>query len=118
FAVMEAIAFVVYLAIGRGIWFWGDEWELLARRGVNAHDLLASHGGHLIALPLLVYRALFALVGLRSYVPYQMLSIGLWLLVAALLRAVMRRADVAPWIATAAAAAFLFFGSAGYDVLW
>jgi hypothetical protein len=44
--------------------------------------------------------------------------IVLHLVVAALLRTIMRRAGVDPWIATAAASLFVFFGSGHQNVLW
>jgi hypothetical protein len=60
------------------------------------------------------YRSLWWLVGLRSYLPYQLLVVLLHLTVAALLRTVMRRAGASLWVATTTAALFAFFG-AGYE---
>ena len=82
------------------------------------HDLLRAHYGHWIALPLLVYRALWWAVGLRSYVPYAGLAIALHLGVAVLLWIIMRRAQVRPWTATIAASAFALFGAGAQDILW
>ncbi len=118
FAVIETAGFFFYLVAARKIWFFRDDWDFLAARGVNLHDLLREHGGHLVALPLLVFRAMYWLVGLRSYAPYQVLAIGLHLTAAALLRAIMRRAGVGPWISTVAASLFVFFGTASQDILW
>ena len=111
FACVEAGAFVYYLALARTQWFFSDEWEFLAGRSLSVHDLLEQHGGQLVALPLVVYRALFAIVGLRSYLPYQAVVVVLHITTAWLLRVVMRRSGVQPWIATAAASLFLFFGA-------
>ncbi len=118
FVAVEVVAFVVYLVASRGLWFFADEFEFLSARGVNVHDLLASHGGHLVALPVLVYRAMFMVFGLGSYRPYVLMSIVSWLVVAALLRAVMRRAGVGAWMATITASVYVFFGAAGNDILW
>src|SRR5438067_573536 len=65
--------FLVLLCCNRGQWFWGDEWAFLAHRRValtGEHGLWAPHSEHWSTGPILLYRALFALVGLRTYVPY------------------------------------------------
>lgn len=118
FAAVEAAAFVYYLALSRREWFFADEWEFLSGRGLGVHDLLRSHYGHLTALPILVYRVMWWAVGVRSYLPYAALTIGLHLIAAALLRLVMRRSGVRPWISTAVAGAFVCFGPGAQDVLW
>ena len=120
FVAVELAGAVLYVANGRKVWFFGvfgDEWDFLAGRLLTIHDLLLRHGDHLVALPALVFRIMYSVVGLRSYLPYQLLSIGLHLVAAALLRAVMRRAGVRPWIATVAAGAFVLFGSGSQDIL-
>jgi hypothetical protein len=118
FAAIELAGFIFYLVAARNIWFFRDDWEFLAERRFNLHDLLAQHGGHLVALPLAVYRAMYFVVGLRSYMPYQLMAIVLHLIAALLLRVVMRRAGVNPWVATLAAGAYVFFGNGSQDVLW
>lgn len=120
FVFAEIAGAVVYVVNGRKVWFFGvfgDEWDFLAGRRLTLHDLLLRHGDHLVALPALTFRLLYEVVGLRSYLPYQLVAIGLHLLAAALLRIVMRRAGVNPWIATAAAALFVLFGSGSQDIL-
>lgn len=108
-----------YLSVGDRWWFLLDEWDFLASRdATSAADLLRPHNEHLSIIPILVYRAVYSLVQLRSYLPYQALVIGLHLLAATLLRVVMRRSGAGPWIATAAAAAFAFLGSGYENILW
>jgi hypothetical protein len=114
------VAAAVYVVNGRKVWFFGvfgDEWDVLAGRRLTVHDLLVRHGDHLVALPALVFRIFFPLFGLRSYLPYQLVAIALHIAAAALLRVVMRRAGVDPWIATAAAGLFLLFGAGSQDIL-
>jgi hypothetical protein len=118
FVVVEIAGFVFYVIAARKIWFFRDDWDFLSGRGLNVSDLLRQHGGHLVALPLVVFRVMYDLVGLRSYLPYQLLPIALHLTAAALLRAVMRRAGVSPWVATAAATLFVFFGAGSQDIIW
>jgi hypothetical protein len=120
FVVAEIVGAVVYVVNARKMWFFGvfgDEWDFLAGRRLTLHDLLLRHGDHLVALPALAFRLLYSVVGLRSYLPYQLLAIALHLAAAALLRVVMRRAGVNPWIATAATALFVLFGSGSQDIL-
>ena len=118
FVLVEVVGFVFYLVAARKIWFFRDDWDFLAGRGLNFDDLVRQHGGHLIALPLVVFRVMYQFVGLRSYVPYQLLPIALHLTAAALLRAVMRRAGAGPWISTVAASLFVFFGAGSQDIIW
>lgn len=61
---------------------------------------------------------MYWLVGLRSYAPYHVLAIGLHLKAAALLRVIMRRAGVVPWISTVPASLIAFFGTASQEILW
>jgi hypothetical protein len=120
FVAVAVIGAVVYVVNGRKVWFFGvfgDEWDFLAGRRLNVQDLLERHGDHLVALPALLFRVLYPLFGLDSYLPYQVWTIGLHIAAAALLRVVMRRAEVGPWIATAAASLFVLFGAGSQDVL-
>ena len=87
-----------------------------ARSG-SVDDLFRPHFQHWTTLPILPYRLLWTVVGIRSYVPYQALIVVLHLAAAALLLVVMRRAGVRPWIATVAAGAFVFFGSGAENIL-
>jgi hypothetical protein len=106
-------------ALGRYRWFFHDEWDYLAgRNGGDIENILIPHNEHWSTLPILVYRALFRLVGLRSYLPYQAVLVVLHLTAAALLRVVMRRAGVGPWIATAAAALFVLFGTGAENLVY
>jgi hypothetical protein len=118
FVLVEIAAFCVYIVAARRIWFFRDDWDFLAGRSLGMHDLLRPHGGHLVALPLIVFRVMYNVVGLRSYLPYQLLPIALHLTAAALLRVIMRRAGVDPWISTIAASLFVFFGAGSQDVIW
>ena len=78
---------------------------------------MAPHVQHWTTFGILVYRALWSLVGIRHYWPYQLCVVTLHLAAAVLLRVVMRRAGVGPWIATAAASLFVVFGSGRQDIV-
>jgi hypothetical protein len=119
FAAVEIAMLVTVLVVGRHQWFFFDEWDfLVTRRAGSINDLLRPHYGHWSALPILTYRALFNVFGLRTYLPYQIVVVGLHLIVAALLRLIMRRAGVGPWLATTAASLFALLGSGYEDIIW
>jgi hypothetical protein len=114
-----AVAFVLYLVLGRHQYFYLDEWDFVVDRiPAGLGDLLRPHNEHWTTLPILAYRGLYRLFGLRTYVPYQVVSVVLHLTVSVLLFAVIRRAGVRPWVATAAAALFVLFGAGSQDIVW
>src|SRR5207253_5351063 len=114
FVAVEAVTLPFLIALGRSIWFAADEWDPIAKRTAwDRGDLFRPHNEHWSTLPILVYRLLWWLVGLRTHLPYLVIAVLLHLTVAALLRAVMRRAGIGPWLATLAASTYLLFG-AGY----
>ncbi|MDQ1455596.1 MAG: hypothetical protein QOH28_1216 [Actinomycetota bacterium] len=118
FGAVEAIALPLMLWWDRGTWFQLDDWDFLATRtGGNVGDLLRPHFEHWTTLPILAYRLMWLLFGLRSVVPYEALVIVAHLTVAALLRMVMRRAGVGPWLSTLAATLFVFLGSGAENIL-
>jgi hypothetical protein len=119
FVAIEALAFGFYLWFGRHQWFFLDEWDFLAGRDpARMSDLLRPHVVHWTTVPFVIYRAMWSLFGANSYLPYQALSVANHLVVAALLRVVIRRAGVGPWIATTAAATFVLFGAGNHNILW
>ena len=119
FAGVLAVALPVILYQGREQWFFLDEWDFLAGREADSvDDLLRPHNEHWSTLPILVYRVLFRFVGLHHYWPYQLCVVLLHLGAAVLLRAVMRRAGVSPWIATAAVTLFALLGSGRQNITY
>jgi hypothetical protein len=117
FVAVEVIALPLLLFWGRHGWFTQDDWDFLSARSIGrVDDLFRPHFQHWTTLPILPYRLLWTVVGIRSYVPYQAMIVVLHLAAAALLLVVMRRAGVGPWIATVAAGAFVFFGSGAENI--
>jgi hypothetical protein len=118
FGAVEVLSVPLLLFWGRSWWFWSDDWDFLAARtGGNAGDLFRGHYQHWTTVPVLAYRGLWFVFGLRSYLPYQLLVVGAHLVVVALLRLVMRRAGVRPWLATLTALLLVFFGSGAENIL-
>ena len=110
FVAAMVVAVPLYLVRARQ-WFFLDDWDFLAnRRLTSVRDLFLPHNEHWMTVPVIVYRVLWSVVGLR-YAPYELVVIALHLVVAVLLRKIMLRSGVDPWIATAAAVLFVFLGA-------
>ena len=63
-AIAFALAAVLILAWGRGQTFVNDEWSYLVNyRSWSPETLVTPQNGHLLLVPLLVYKSLFATVG-------------------------------------------------------
>jgi hypothetical protein len=119
FGALLVVAFGAAMWLGRRQWFLLDEWEVLSRRSAShVDDLFRPHNEHWSTIPVLVYRVLFAVFGLRTYVPYQMAIVVTHLALIALLWVVMRRAGVTPWMATATAAVLMLFGAGSQNIVW
>lgn len=102
------------------IWSWsthetlrGDEWSYAYRVSVLPtfeYTLQPPPGKHLIAIPLLLYKAAFEGVGIDSYTPYRLAHIALLLLCAGFFYALVRR-RVGDALAVLPTAILLFLGS-------
>ena len=118
FAAAELAALPLLLVWGRHGWFTQDDWDFLSARTIgSAHDLFRPHFQHWTTLPILPYRLLWTMVGIRSYTPYQALIVVMHLIAAALVLVVMRRAGVRPWLATIVAVLFVYFGAGAENIL-
>jgi hypothetical protein len=112
------VAFGFLLWATRDQWFDSDEWAFLVRRRLIGSEqflgVWAPHNKHWSTLPVLTYRALFTLFGVRTYLPYMVVLLLLQVAVAHLLWRLMLRLGVEGLLATAAAAVFAFAG-AGWE---
>jgi hypothetical protein len=118
FAAVELFALVLWSVLGRFQWFYYDEWDFLAaRKAGDFGDLFRPHNEHWSTIPILIYRFAYSIVGLHTYLPYEVIVIVLHLTAAWLLLVVMRRALVQPWLATAAASLFALFGAGYFNIV-
>jgi hypothetical protein len=109
---------LVLMHLGRGTTFFFDEWDWIEQRRTGlVKPLLRPHNGHLSAVPVAIYRLLFALVGLRHYTVFRATAIAFELLCVALLVIVVRR-HLPPLLVLVAAAALLLYGPGWQDLLW
>jgi hypothetical protein len=119
FLVVSVVSIPILLRLGHDRWFQFDDWDFLASRdGGDIGDLLEPHGAHWSTLPIIAYRAEWYLFGLHSYWPYQLMCVLSHLTVVLLVRAVIRRAGVRPWTATAVVLPLVFFGAGEENVVW
>jgi hypothetical protein len=98
FGIYCAVALPILVHLGSHYWFMGDEWAFLVGGSITEPEVLFRPiNSHWSTLPILVYRALYSLFGLYSYLPVQLCLILLHLTLCCLLRIIMRRAGVGPW---------------------
>jgi hypothetical protein len=111
----------VLIAFAGQLWFVGDDWDFLLLRGTipaESRGWLEPKNGHWSTLTIAIYRALFALFGLRSYLPYALVTIAfhlaiasLWFVILVRLRARRAAAMVGAWV-------ILFLGVGGDAVMY
>ena len=120
FAALIALAVpTVLLGLGSYHWFFRDDFAFLSGRdGGSVDDLFRPHNAHWSTVPIVAFRVLWHTFGLRTYVPYQATVLALHLTACVLLRVIMRRVGVGPWIATVAAATFILFGPGEQNIIW
>ena len=118
FAGLGAMAFCVLLFLGRHGTFYGDEWRFIRLEGFGRpDDWLRPWNSHPSAVPLIVYRAIFLIVGLHSYIPYLSVLLALHVVAAAALFLLIRQAS-GSLPALCGAAMFLFLGSGFQNLFW
>jgi hypothetical protein len=108
------------LSFDRGQWFYGDEWAFLGHRGLAGAErsVWAPHNEHWSTGPILIYRALYALYGVRTYVPYIVVLLLLHIVAAHLLWRLLLHIGVRPPIATALATVFVLLGAGYENLMW
>ena len=107
------------LVLGRHWWFYWDEWSFLSGRDVSVDGLFRPHNqSHLTALPVLLYRGLWNVVGARHYMPYQVPVVLLHLGIVVLVYLLARRSGVRRSLAAAAAATLVLFSPGRFNIVW
>ena len=114
-------AFAFWAWLDRGLWFFGDEWDFLVRRGLsyapgNHRSTWFPHNEHWSTLPILLWRALFSVFHLSSYWPYLVPLLLAQVAIMHLVWRLCRRADVDVWVATAAVGVLGFLGAGVEDL--
>ena len=118
FAVAALASSVLLLRVGRGLTWFFDEWDWVqGRRTGTLDDFLVNHNGHLIAVPILVYKLSWSAFGLGNYTAMRVTTVVLHVGTCAVLLVWLRR-RVRDEFALAAVVVVLFLGYAWQDLLW
>lgn len=119
--IASAVQSVVVLRLVRTSWFGVDALYYVATRGpIPRADegLFRPYGGHWQTIPLLVYRGLFAVFGLRTYVPYVGLALTLHLAIVFVMFALLRSVGAHVRTAAVTAGLLLFYGGGAEAFMW
>ena len=119
FVVIAAVVVsVTILLLTRGYTFYFDEWAfILSAPDWTAATYLQPHNGHPTMLTRLIYTALLATVGLRSYLPYMAVLLAMHATSVVLLFEVVRR-RAGDLVGIACAAMLLVLGAGWENLLW
>jgi hypothetical protein len=114
-------AFAFLLWENRHQWFHFDDWAMIVDRGIVGHHfqgLWEPHNEHWSTIPVLIYRGLFGVFGVRTYLPYVVVLVLLHVLTVHLLWRVLLRNGVTALVATCTCAIFAVLGSGWEDLTW
>jgi hypothetical protein len=117
-AALAALAFGTILYLSRRFDFFFDEWDFVfSAQHWSLRDYFQPHNGHWSTVPLVIYKLLLDVNGMRSYLPFMSVLLLLRCAAALLLFAIVRRrsGDV---LALAAMTVLLFLGAGWQDILW
>ncbi|HXC77897.1 MAG TPA: hypothetical protein VNU19_12675 [Candidatus Acidoferrum sp.] len=116
FLCVAAFVYVLHLTSYRT--FFLDEWTfIVSRRPWDIGLILLPQNGYLTVIPIMVWKLLFATVGLRSYVPYEAALLATHVAVVLLLFVLIRRRS-GDLPALAASATLLFLGSGAENIVY
>ena len=98
--------------------FFYDEWDFVtAYRPGQSVSILFPHNEHWSTIPILIWKLLFAMFGLRNHVPYEAVALGGHVACVLLLFALIRRRS-GDLPAFGAAMVLLVLGSGSTDIIW
>jgi hypothetical protein len=112
------VTFFGVLYLTRYMNFFYDEWDFVTGyRPGQSISILFPHNEHWSTIPILIWKLLFAVFGLRSHLPYEAAALAAHVACALLLFALIRRrsGDVP---AFGAALILLVLGSGSTDIIW
>jgi hypothetical protein len=117
-AAICAAAAALIVVLGMRLTFFNDEWYVLLQRpGLTADSVFAPHNEHVAVIPVLVYKALIALFGFESQLPFRLVHVAVVISLGVLVFLFVRE-RLGPLLALLAAAIILFLGPAWEDLLW
>ena len=108
---------ILLVALGRGLTFFADEWAVIENRPLGLDSFLRPFNEHWLGIQVTLYRALYELVGLHTYVPYLALLAIVHTIVGLEVYALARR-STHPALAAAIAVVVLVFGAGFENLFW
>lgn len=119
-AVTLALAFGVWAYWDRNLWFFGDEWDFLTRRGLHGatFSIWTPHNEHWSVLPILLWRAIFSLEHLSTYWAYLVPVLLAHVVVVHLLWRRCLKDGADQWVASALALLFALYGTGAENLAW
>jgi hypothetical protein len=118
FAVACVVAVGLLLYMNRYATFFNDEWSfILDRRAWTLDAFMRPHNEHWALMPAIVYKVLFATIGLHSYLPYLLVLMAIHVAASTAVYVLMRhRNGQTP--ALAAGTLMLFLGTGADNLFW
>jgi hypothetical protein len=115
---LSLVTFAGVLYLTRYMNFFYDEWDFVTGyRPGQTTSILLPHNEHWSTIPILIWKLLFAVVGLKSHVPYEAVALAAHVACVLLLFALIkRRSGDLP--AFGAALILLVLGSGSTDIIW
>lgn len=116
-----AVGSLFLLSQARYLWFFGDDWDFLLGRDLGAHpigDLMRPHNEHWSAVPVLIYRAAYAVFGLHHFLAFALLPIVAHAATCLLLFGLLTWSGVRSWLALGVTAVMVFLGAGAENLLW
>jgi hypothetical protein len=118
FIALSSLAFGVLLFLGRGMYFWGDEWQFIRERSVaDPATWFLPHAQHFVAAFAAVYTALLAVFGTTTYLPFLAVALATHVAFTGAIYALIDR-HVGRGPALTAAAMLLFLGASYLNLAW
>jgi hypothetical protein len=112
-----ALVFDVLLAMTSGFEFFADEWNVILRPDLSPESLLQPLNEHIVAGQVLVVKALLAIFGMGSTLPFRVANITCLLIVAGLTYSLVAR-RLGALVAALVAVVLVMLGPAWEDLLW
>ena len=118
FAVACVVAVGLILYMDRYSTFYHDEWSfILDRREWSLDAFMRAHNEHWALVPAIVYKALFATIGLHSYLPYLLVLMAVHVAASSAVYVLVRHHN-GQIPALAAGTLMLFLGTGADNLFW
>ena len=114
-------ASAMWLVLNSKMWFVGDTWFFIVHRGpIPSQDvgIWVPHNEHWSTLPVLLFRLLFSIFGLKHHLPYAVPLIVMHLVTCLALVRLMRRGGISRWTVVGVTLIIAFLGNGAENLEW